>query len=82
MAGRYSGWIFGCDVCQQVCPFNRFATPHRDPQFEPRPELFAMTAEQWENLTPERFAELFAGTPVMRAKYDRLMRNIRFLAGD
>lgn len=82
MAGAYSGWVFGCDICQQVCPFNRFATPHREPQFEPRPEIFTMTAEQWHGLTPERFEDIFAGTPVMRGKYDRLMRNIRFLAGD
>lgn len=81
MAGRYSGWIFGCDICQQVCPFNRFAAPHDEPQFEPRPEISMMTAEQWHQLTPERFEDLFAGTPVMRAKYDRLMRNIRFLSG-
>ncbi len=81
MAGRYSGWIFGCDICQQVCPFNRFAAPHSEPQFEPRPEIFAMSAAEWQQLTPDRFGELFAGTPVMRAKYDRLMRNIRFLTG-
>jgi len=82
MAGRYSGWIFGCDICQRICPFNRFAARHDEPQFEPRPEILTMSADQWHHLTPERFEELFAGTPVMRAKYDRFMRNIRFLAGE
>lgn len=82
MKGRYDKWIFGCDICQRVCPFNRFATSHNEPQFEPRSEMKTLTAEQWQQLTPERFEQLFAGTPVMRAKYGRLMRNIRFLAGE
>ncbi len=81
MRGTYRRWIFGCDICQQVCPFNRFATPHREPEFEPRPELFAMTDDDWQNLTPDRFTELFADSAVMRAKYEGLKRNIDFLRG-
>jgi len=79
MAGTYSDWIFGCDVCQDVCPFNRFAQPHQEPAFEPSPDLFELTADDWRKLTPRRFEELFQGSAVKRAKYEGLMRNIRFL---
>lgn len=79
MAGTYSDWIFGCDLCQEVCPFNRFAKPHDEPAFEPPPDIFSMTVDDWRKLTPRRFDELFRGSAVMRAKYEGLMRNIRFL---
>jgi epoxyqueuosine reductase len=81
MRGTYRGWIFGCDICQEVCPFNQYARPHREPDFDPRPELFAMTDDDWHNLTPDKFHELFAGTAIMRAKYAGLKRNIEFLRG-
>jgi len=79
MRGRYRGWIFGCDICQQVCPFNRFSRPHREPDFEPRPGLLTMTDTDWHDLTRERFEELFRGSAVMRATYAGLKRNIDFL---
>ena len=79
MAGKYSDWIFGCDACQNVCPFNRFSTPHQEPAFEPPPDIFEMTVENWRKLTPRRFEELFQGSAVKRAKHEGLMRNIRFL---
>jgi epoxyqueuosine reductase len=79
MADTYSDWIFGCDLCQEVCPFNRFAVPHQEPSFEPPPDIFEMTADEWRKLTPRRFEELFQGSAVKRAKYEGLMRNIRFL---
>lgn len=79
MAGTYSDWIFGCDACQDVCPFNRFARPHEEPAFKPRPDIFEMTADDWRKLTPRRFEELFQGSALKRAKYEGLMRNIRFL---
>lgn len=79
MTGKYSDWIFGCDICQKVCPFNRFAVPHQEPAFESNPDIFTMTADDWRKLTPRRFEELFVGSAVKRAKYEGLMRNIRFL---
>jgi epoxyqueuosine reductase len=79
MAGTYSDWIFGCDICQEACPFNRFAQPTDEPAFQPRPDLFHMTVDDWRHLTPRKFEELFQGTPVKRAGYEGLMRNIRFL---
>jgi len=79
LAGKYSDWIFGCDACQDVCPFNRFATPCQEPAFKPPPDIFAMTIDDWRKLTPRRFEELFQGSAVKRAKHEGLMRNIRFL---
>jgi epoxyqueuosine reductase len=79
MAGKYSDWIFGCDVCQDICPFNRFAQPHQEPAFEPPSQIFEMSAEEWRKLTPRQFEDLFQGSAVKRAKYEGLMRNIRFL---
>jgi len=79
MKGTYTDWIFGCDACQDICPFNRFSTPHQEPAFEPPPDIFEMTADNWRKLTPRRFEELFQGSAVKRAKHEGLMRNIRFL---
>lgn len=78
-AGKTGGWIYGCDVCQDVCPYNRFARPHRDPDFGPPPDVFSLTERRWQDLTAEEFARLFTGTAVKRVGYDRLMRNIRFV---
>jgi len=77
--GRMDGWAFGCDICQQVCPWNRFSTPHSEPEFTPRPELLSMTSDNWHDMTELVFDELFAGSAVKRTKYTGLKRNIRFL---
>lgn len=79
MKHRYRDWIFGCDVCQQVCPFNRFSSPHTEKDFEPAPEFLAMSDGQWRRLTPAKYESLFRGSAVKRAGYEGLMRNIRFL---
>jgi epoxyqueuosine reductase len=79
MAGTYEDWIFGCDICMDICPFNRFATPHEDSAFKPAPDIFKMSVDDWRKLNPRRFEELFQGSAVKRAKYEGLMRNIRFL---
>lgn len=77
--GKLAGWAFGCDICQQVCPWNRFATPHAEPQFAPRPEVMALTKEEWHGLTEVVFDRLFEGSAVKRTKYDGLRRNLDFL---
>ena len=77
--GKMDNWMFGCDVCQEVCPWNRFSTPHSEPAFEPQPELLAMKREEWEELTEEVFGKVFQGSAVKRAGYQGLKRNIRFL---
>lgn len=75
----YSQWIFGCDVCQQVCPWNRYAFPNKEPGFQPSPELVSMQQDDWEKLEEEQFRKLFRKSPVKRAKFAGLKRNIRFL---
>jgi len=76
---RFENWMFGCDICQEVCPWNRFARPHAEPAFEPHPDLLGMRREEWEELTEETFREVFRHSPVKRTKYEGLRRNIRFL---
>jgi epoxyqueuosine reductase len=78
-SGQMDNWIFGCDVCQDVCPWNRFSKKHQEPAFEPKPELLTKSKREWQELTEEVFAEVFRKSPVKRAKYAGLMRNIRFL---
>lgn len=72
-------YIYGCDRCQQVCPWNRFATPTSEPDFQPSPALLSMTKEQWHTLTEDQYRHLFKGSAVKRAKYDGLIRNIQTL---
>jgi epoxyqueuosine reductase len=77
--GKYKQWIFGCDICQQVCPWNRYSTPHAEPDFNPGPELLDMTKEDWENLTNDQFNSIFKNSPVKRAKFEGIKRNINAL---
>jgi epoxyqueuosine reductase len=72
-------WIFGCDICQDACPWNKKPVPHTHADFQPNPELLALTKEEWENLTEERFKELFKDSGVKRTKYEGLKRNIDYL---
>lgn len=78
-AGDFRNWAFGCDICQQVCPWNRFSMPHQESDFKPKPELMALSKEEWHGMTEVLFEELFQGSPVKRTKYAGLMRNLRFL---
>ena len=78
-AGDFKNWAFGCDICQQVCPWNRFSTPHQEPDFNPKPELMELSAEEWNGMTEVRFDEIFFGSPVKRTKYAGLMRNLKYL---
>lgn len=78
--GNMEDWIFGCDICQQVCPWNRFALPHHEPRFEPKPELLNMGRKDWAELTEETFGRLFKHSAIKRTKYRGLVRNIRFEA--
>lgn len=81
-AGQFRDRIFGCDICQEVCPWNRKAQPHHEPLFEPSDELMAMEHEDWLTLDAERFAKLFKGSAVKRAKLNGLSRNIRFVTDE
>jgi len=79
MRGKFQDWMFGCDVCQDVCPWNKFALPHTDPFFEPHPDLLTMTKQDWEEITEEVFRDIFKKSAVKRTKYSGLKRNIDFL---
>ncbi len=71
--------VFGCDICQEVCPWNRKLKEHDTKDLLPREEMMSMQKQEWKDLTEERFAKIFNGTPVMRAKYEGLKRNIDYL---
>ena len=77
--GQYEKWIFGCDICQQVCPWNRFSTPHNEPAFEPPPGLMQLNKTYWEQMDIEQFRDIFKKSAVKRAKFAGLRRNIDFL---
>ncbi|MCH2042964.1 MAG: tRNA epoxyqueuosine(34) reductase QueG [Saprospiraceae bacterium] len=76
---QFENWMFGCDICQDVCPWNRFAKRHQEPDFEPHPDLLEMTKQDWEEITEEVFRKVFKKSPVKRTKYKGLLRNINFL---
>ncbi len=78
---KMEGWMYGCDICQQVCPWNRFSQPHQESDFEPKEELLRKSRQEWEEITEEVFADLFRGSAVKRTKYEGLKRNIEFLKG-
>ena len=77
--GQMDNWMFGCDVCQNVCPWNRFSKPHQEPLFNPHPELLGMTKKDWEEITEETFQKVFKKSAVKRTKFTGLKRNIQFL---
>jgi len=77
--GKMDGWMFGCDVCQDVCPWNRFARPSDEPAFRPSAELLEMNQRDWEELTEETFRRVFKKSAVKRTKFQGLQRNISFL---
>jgi len=77
--GKMDNWMFGCDVCQDVCPWNRFSTIHNEAAFNPQPSLLDMNKKDWEEITEEVFSKLFKNSPVKRTKFAGLKRNIDFL---
>lgn len=77
--GKFDNWMFGCDVCQDVCPWNRFSKPHHEPQFNPANGLLEMTKQEWLELTEETFKKVFKDSAVKRTKYNGLARNIKFI---
>ncbi len=79
MANKFSDWIFGCDICQDVCPWNLRRNSHNEPEFEPHPDLLNLDKPEWENLSREHFNEIFRKSAVKRTKYEGLKRNINFV---
>jgi len=79
--GQMDNWVFGCDVCQDVCPWNKFSKPHNEPLFNPKPELLSMAKKDWDEITKETFNKVFKNSAVKRTKFSGLKRNIEFLQG-
>ena len=77
--GKMNNWAFGCDICQDVCPWNKNAHPHDEEWLKPRPGLLEMTREEWMNLDEDQFNETFEGSAVKRTRYSGLRRNLDFL---
>ena len=79
MKGKFDDWMFGCDICQDVCPWNRFSIPHLEPKFEPNSNLLNMDKNDWDELAEDIFKKIFNKSAVKRTKYEGLKRNINFL---
>jgi epoxyqueuosine reductase len=77
--GQMENWAFGCDICQDVCPWNRFSKAHNEPRFNPPQELSKLSEKDWLEMTEEVFHELFKRSPVKRTKLEGMQRNVRFL---
>ena len=77
--GKFDDWMFGCDVCQDVCPWNRFSTPTQEAAFKPLPEILSYTAADWEALTEDAFKIIFRESPVKRTKFGGIKRNLKFI---
>ena len=80
MKGQFDGWMFGCDTCQDVCPWNRFSRPTKEIAFSPVPEVLHFSTGDWEDLTEESFKKVFKNSPLKRSKYAGIKRNLRFLS--
>ena len=79
MKGKFDDWMFGCDVCQDVCPWNRFSKPHNEPLFEANSDILNFSKTDWEEITVDTFQKVFKNSAVKRTKYEGLLRNINFL---
>ncbi len=82
MKNRFDNWMFGCDTCQDVCPWNRFSKPHHEAGLVPAPEVLNFSTGDWEALTEEAFKKIFKDSPLKRSKYQGIKRNLRFLEKD
>jgi epoxyqueuosine reductase len=79
MKGKLDDWVFGCDICQDVCPWNKFSKAHNEPLFNPNPEMLSLSKKDWEEITEETFRIVFKDSPIKRTKFKGLQRNIDFL---
>jgi epoxyqueuosine reductase len=79
MQGKFADWMFGCDICQDVCPWNRFAEPNNEPAFSPIDAILNFSAKDWEQLTEAHFKTLFKESPLSRTKWKGIMRNLKFI---
>ena len=79
MKGKFDNWMFGCDVCQDACPWNRFSKSSDEISFTPIPEILNLSNNDWEELTAESFKLIFKNSPLKRAKFEGIKRNLNFI---
>lgn len=82
MKGKFDNWLFGCDTCQDVCPWNRFSQPTHEKSFQPIAGMLNLSTRDWEEMTEEVFQEMFADSPLQRTGFEGIKRNLRFLQDD
>ncbi len=79
MKGKFDNWLFGCDVCQDVCPWNSFAKPTLDNKFDPIAEILEFSTSDWKEMTEEKFKIVFSKSPLKRSKFEGIKRNLKFI---
>ncbi len=79
MKGKFDNWMFGCDICQDVCPWNRFSKPTNETEFTPIPEILDLSTKEWEAMTEEKFKTIFRHSPLSRSKLTGIQRNLKFI---
>ena len=79
MNGKFDDWMFGCDICQDVCPWNKFSKSHKEPLFDPNPKILSFSKKDWQEITEDVFKKIFKNSAVKRTKLDGLKRNVDFL---
>ncbi len=79
MNGKFDNWMFGCDTCQDVCPWNRFATATHENEFTPVPEILNLSTKEWEMMSEESFRKIFKDSPLRRSKFKGIQRNLKFI---
>lgn len=82
MKDKFDNWMFGCDTCQDICPWNRFSKPHHEQYFTPIPAILNLSTKEWEALTEDRFKQLFRHSPLKRSKFKGIQRNLQFLQNE
>lgn len=80
MKGKFKDWMFGCDICQDVCPWNRFSKPHSEIEFDPIPEILNLSTKEWESMTEESFKKIFSNSAIKRTKWKGIQRNLKFIS--
>ncbi len=80
MKGKFDNWMFGCDTCQDVCPWNRFSKPNTEINFTPIPEILNLSTKEWENMSEENFKRNFRDSPLRRTKFKGIQRNLKFIS--
>lgn len=78
--GKFNHWMFGCDICQEVCPWNRFSKPHAEPAFSPIPEILNLSNAEWQAMTEDTFKKIFKHSPLSRTKFKGIQRNLSFIS--